>query len=312
MPTTKGKFVPVMLTPFDENGTIDFSVLARLTDYYIENGATGLFANCLSSEMFELTEQERVAVTAFVVRQAAGRVPVFSTGTFGDSLQVQADFCKRIYDTGVSAVVAINSILVPETAPAEMLAEQVHRLFTLTPGIPFGFYECPVPYKRLFSPAQLGEIASTGRVTYYKDTSLSIDDIREKRQATAHIPGFELYDAYMVNAVASLRAGCAGLSCIQGNFVPELISWIGAHFNDPEKEAEVGQAQAFLEDTMDVMHDVYPVGAKYFLQSRGFNIGLYTRRNVGAFGRNQLERLEELSRNYDQLQEKIGIRGIFV
>ncbi len=36
-------------------------------------------------------------------------------------------------------------------------------------------------------------------------------------------PDFGLYDAYMVHAIESLKAGSAGLSCIQGNFFPELI-----------------------------------------------------------------------------------------
>ncbi|MFT3979607.1 MAG: dihydrodipicolinate synthase family protein [Ferruginibacter sp.] len=299
-----------MLTPFDERGTIDYDILAKLTAYYIEAGATGLFANCLSSEMFELTEEERLAVTAFVVKEAAGAVPVFSTGTFGGSINCQADFCKRIYDTGVAAVVAISSILAEEKEPDEALHENVHELFRLSDGVPFGFYECPVPYKRLLSASQLKTIVGTGRVVYYKDTSLSIDAVREKLKATADCAHFELYDAYMVNAVASLKAG-AGVSCIQGNFVPELVSWIAENFSDPAHEKQIQQAQQFLADTMDVMHDVYPAVAKYFLQMRGFPIGLTTRRKVGTIGNTIKRNLDKLEQDYTILQRKLGIKGVF-
>jgi 4-hydroxy-tetrahydrodipicolinate synthase len=310
--SAKRKFVPVMLTPFKENGAIDYDTLAKLTAYYIEAGATGLFANCLSSEMFELLAEERLDITAFVVKEAAGAVPVFSTGTFGGSIQQQADFSKRIYDTGIDAVVAITSILALEDQTDELLLSRIDELLFLTANIPFGFYECPVPYKRVLTPHSLQRIVQTGRIVYYKDTSLDINAVTEKLKLTSDVSSFELYDAYMVNAVASLKAGCAGLSCIQGNFVPELISWIAEHYADPSLQDQVTAAQTFLNNSMDVMHNVYPVAAKYFLQSRGFPIGMTTRRDVGDFPAFVKANLDQLSLDYDELQELLGIRTVKV
>ncbi|MET0464764.1 MAG: dihydrodipicolinate synthase family protein [Chitinophagaceae bacterium] len=299
-----------MLTPFDRNGKIDYTTLAKLTAYYIEAGATGLFANCLSSEMYELLEQERVDITAFVVKEAAGVIPVFSTGTFGGSIQQQADFSRRIHDTGVDGVVAITSILASEHEADDVLIARVEELFSYTGNIPFGFYECPVPYKRVLSPESLHRIVQTGRVVYYKDTSLDLAAVTEKLQLNSCNPSFELYDAYMVNAVASLQAGCAGLSCIQGNFVPELISWITYHFADSSKKEQVMAAQQFLTDSMPVMHDVYPTAAKYFLGLRGLKMDTATRRTVGDLTESAKQRLTQLSHDYDQLLEQLGIKTI--
>ncbi|RZJ89994.1 MAG: dihydrodipicolinate synthase family protein, partial [Chryseobacterium sp.] len=53
-------FIPVMLTPFLSNGNIDYPALTQLTEIYLQAGASGLFANCLSSEMFELSDEERI------------------------------------------------------------------------------------------------------------------------------------------------------------------------------------------------------------------------------------------------------------
>ncbi|MBO9659702.1 MAG: dihydrodipicolinate synthase family protein, partial [Chitinophagaceae bacterium] len=242
----------------------------------------------------------------------AGAVPVFSTGTFGGSLQQQADFSKRIYDTGADAVIAITSILASEDQADDMLLSRVEELLSLTGNIPFGFYECPVPYKRVLTPQSLQRIVQTDRIVYYKDTSLDINAVTEKIKVTSGSSSFELYDAYMVNAVASLDAGCAGLSCIQGNFVPELISWICENHADTSRREQVTIAQAFLIDTMDVMHNVYPIAAKYFLQSRGFGITTTTRREVGEFPEAVKVDLAQLSRDYDQLQELLGIRTVKV
>src|SRR5688572_3459973 len=77
------KFVPVMITPFLENSTIDFNGLSALIDFYLAAGVKGFFANCLSSEMYQLDERERLALTRHVVNRVNGAVPVVATGSFG-------------------------------------------------------------------------------------------------------------------------------------------------------------------------------------------------------------------------------------
>lgn len=301
------KFVPVMLTPFDEKGAVDYAVLSRLTEYYIEAGAKGLFANCLSSEMFELTDKERLSITKHIVDVAAGAVPVVSTGTFEGNPDTQADFVKRIYDTGTTAVIAITSVLAKADEEDELFNERVFQLFEKTEKIPLGFYECPVPYKRTLNPAQLRSFVKTGRLLYYKDTSLSVDAITEKIKVTKEFEHFELYDAHMANAVESLKAGCAGLSCIQGNFVPELVTWLAENYHDENLQREVQMVQQFFIDKMEVMHEAYPVVAKYFLRQKGLPIGLYTRRESGNLTERIQKKIDKLVVECDEVLSNLGI-----
>lgn len=307
--STKGKFVPVMITPFKENKEIDYKQLTALTEFYLNAGAKGLFANCLSSEMFELSEEERVQITKHVVAVAGGAVPVVSTGTFGGPVATQADFVKKISDAGADAVIAITSLLAEESESDEVLDARVAELIELTDGVPLGFYECPVPYKRVLSPEQLKKYVDTGRVVYHKDTSLDIDSVTRKIQLAAGTK-LELYDAYMVNAVASQVAGAAGLSCIQGNFVPELVVWLCDNFSDASQAKTVDVVQKFFVDNMDVMHDVYPIIAKYFLQKRGFDIGLTTRRDVGVFSPQIASNIDAFYDRYQALKSEIGLSDI--
>jgi len=299
-------FIPVMLTPFSEDGKIDYKALELLTAHYLKAGVKGLFANCLSSEMFELTNEERIALTAKVVKIADGTVPVVATGTFGGPVAEQAEFVKRIYDTGIEAVILITSLIAAETDSDEIFDEKVAELLRLTPSIPVGFYECPVPFKKVLTAEQLGRYVATGRVIYHKDTSLDINQVKAKLAVTDR-PGFGLYDAYMVHALASLRAGSAGLSCIQGNFFPELIVWLCENYNNPLLTDELNALQDFLILNMDVMHDVYPYAAKYALQKQGLNISTFTRRQVGHFSSDNVKGIEQLYADYSRLQQRIGI-----
>jgi len=307
MENSQKGFIPVMLTPFLSNGNIDYPALTQLTEIYLQAGSSGLFANCLSSEMFELTDKERIDAIKHVIEVVNGAVPVVATGTFGGAISKQADFVKRVNDTGVEAVIAITSLLADENQEDKVFDDNVYDLLNQTDNIPIGFYECPVPYKRVIKPKQLADFVSTERVIYHKDTSLDLAQIKDKINLTKEY-NFGLYDAYIVHAVESLKAGSAGLSCIQGNYFPELIVWLCDHYNDETLKEEVAVVQQFLIDNMDVMHNVYPIVSKYFLQKRGLDISTFTRRDVGSFTPNVVKEVEKLFDDYIALRSDLNIQ----
>jgi 4-hydroxy-tetrahydrodipicolinate synthase len=287
-------FIPVMLTPFTPDLRVDVAGLQLLTEYYIEKGAVGLFANCLSSEMYELSPEERLLVIDTVVKQANGRVPVVATGTLGGSIEEMAAFSKEVYALGVDAVIILNNQFVTETESDTLFLSRMHAWLDLTPGIPFGIYECPAPYKRLISVPVLEDLLATGRLCYHKDTSLSLAAVQAKIDAgQGHV--FGVYDAYIEHSIASLQAGSMGLSCIQGNYFPELIV---ALCRAPEEGQKI---QAFMCKHMQLMHQAYPTSAKYVLAKLGFPIGLATRRNVESLTPEIRTALDNLIMEYKNL-----------
>ena len=209
-------------------------------------------------------------------------------------------------------MIGITGLLADETDKDEVFEANVFKLLDLTENIPLGFYECPVPYKRLINPQLLGRIVATGRVTYHKDTCLDINQIKEKIAATKGHE-FGLYDAYMAHAVESLKAGAAGLSCIQGNFFPELVVWLCENYNDQLLKKEVDIVQQFFIDNMDVMHNVYPTISKYYLQKRGLDISTFTRRNdIGVFDATIERNIDALHDRYKILCNEIEIKQVSI
>ena len=80
--------VPILLTPFDDDGAIDEASLRNEVEWTIEAGVHGL-GIALGSEVYKLTEAERDRVTAIVVDQARGRLPVVvNTGAAATDLAI--------------------------------------------------------------------------------------------------------------------------------------------------------------------------------------------------------------------------------
>jgi len=299
------EFIPVMLTPFKDNGEIDLNGLTQVTELYLKAGAKGLFANCQSSEMFQLSDEEKLLIVKHTLKIANGKVPVVAVGNFGTTVANQAAFIQKIYDTGVKAVIIVTGLVAKEDESNETFDERIFELFKLTGEIPLGFYECPEPYKRVLTAEQLEKFVATGRVIYHKDTCLDINLIKAKLRATEESDSFGLYDAYAVNAVASLKAGAAGLSCIQGNFFPELIVWLCNHFDDDSSVEQVNKVQQFLTAHMEVIHYAYPTVAKYYLQKRGLNISTFTRTSTDAFTSDVKKKVDCLYNEYHLLKKEI-------
>jgi len=73
--SAKGVY-PISITPFTDNGEVDFSSLDRLTDFFIERGVPGLTLLGILGEAARLSEQESVAIVRHVLRRLDGRAQV--------------------------------------------------------------------------------------------------------------------------------------------------------------------------------------------------------------------------------------------
>lgn len=304
-----GKFVPVMLTPYKDDLTIDFDALSRLIEFYEEAGAKGFFANCLSSEMYHLTPDERLAITSHVVKRLQGRASVVATGSFGQTIQEKVDFTQRIQDTGVDAVILISSHFVEKEENDQVFIQHLDKFLSLTGSIPLGSYECPNPYKRIISPEVYAFMVQSGRFVYHKDTSEDLEMIKTKLALSEH-SSLQLYNAHSGTAVASIRAGAAGMSPISGNFYPEILAWIGESANNPDKLEDLKWIQAQIAQTEPTISNVYPISAKYFLEQRGLPINLGSRSLKKTLSEEQKSTLSDVYTRFLGWCERLNIKPV--
>ena len=101
-PTALLGVVPILVTPFDERGTIDEPSLRNEVDFAIDAGVHGL-GIALGSEVFKLTEAERDQVLRIVIGQTRGRVPVvMNTGAAATDLAVR--YSTRAQELGAAGL----------------------------------------------------------------------------------------------------------------------------------------------------------------------------------------------------------------
>lgn len=307
MYTEQKKFVPVMITPFNLKAKVDLDAVSVLVDFYLAAGVKGFFANCLSSEMFSISEDERLELTRHIVKYVNGRVPVVATGSFGLAIEDKAAFTKQIYDTGIDAVILITGHYAKIEEGDEVLLRNFGKMLRLTGDIPLGMYECPAPYKRILSTDVFRKLLDTDRFVYHKDTSILQENVKAKLEVAAGNEKLEFYDAHTPNTLFSLQHGAKGMSSISGNFYPEILVWMCDHANDPDKQEEVAWLQAELSRVDPLIHIAYPMSAKYFLQKRGLPVRMISRAHILQLTPEQKQTLDQIYDSFETWCERLHI-----
>lgn len=261
---------PVIPTPLDATVHIDSAAYRALIAWYIERGVGGLYANCLSSEMYALLPEERLLLVSEAAAVSDGRVPVAATGNFGDSPAEHAAFCREVAAAGADIVMLTVPPFIQDDAALE------RYLFDLAGQVDarLGLYECPVPRPYHLGLELVRKLAHSGRFFAYKETSCDLEKIRALVEATrgTDLAYLQANTPYLLESV---RLGAPGTMSIAASWAPELVAEVIelGRRGDPRAGA--------LQDRLCAMElaerAVHPLGAKYLLAKRGLPIRLRSR-----------------------------------
>lgn len=265
---------PVMLTPFTRSGEIDEQGLTALVEWYIQNGVSGLFASCQSSEIYKLSFEERLRIAKITLKAANGRVPVVASGHVSDDFDQQVRELNGMAETGVDAVITITNHFAGQGESDDVWKKNIEAIVDkVDPAARLGAYECPMPYKRLMTPDMISFIAQTGRFYFLKDTCCDAATICEKH-AKLEGTNLKLYNANTTTLLQSMLDGAAGYSGIMANFHPELYVWLTANIHHPNAQ----KVQEVLSIASLIERQLYPVNAKFHLKEiEGLPITTFSR-----------------------------------
>lgn len=297
---------PTVITPFKENAAIDYDALSKLIEWYIENGAGGLFSTCQSSEIFFMSLDERKELTKFVKEKAAGRIPVIASGHISYDVNDQIRELNEIAECGVDAVILISNRLAAPFESDDIFIERLDKIIQSIPSdVPLGFYECPYPYKRLMTPKIIEYCVKSRRFYFLKDTCCDIEQIKEKIELMKG-SAMRLYNANTATLVDSLKLGAAGYSGVMANFQMKLYSWLVKHWQENEELTE--EVQSILTVCSFIELKNYPANAKCYLNMNGIPMNELARKGTQkpqtATEISELKQIYTLSK---ALEKKLGI-----
>ncbi|MDT4761079.1 dihydrodipicolinate synthase family protein [Sphaerochaeta sp. PS] len=296
---------PTMITPFTEENKVDFKAVSALVDWYVERGCDGIFAVCQSSEMFFLSEQEKLDIAKAVVEASDGRVKVIASGHTADGHHQQIQQLGAMAETGIDAVVLVANRMAKQEEGETVFTANAEDIFAQLPSVTFGLYECPYPYLRLLSDEFLASCAKRGKLVFLKDVSCSLE-IEKRRVELVKGTDLALFNANTSTLLDSLIAGYHGYNGVMANFHIDIYKWMYTHYKtQPELAREVSD---FLTIAGITEARSYPVNAKYHCDLTGVPMSLTTRsKSVSLLNENGIHEIESLIRLESAMRKRLGL-----
>lgn len=300
---------PTMLTPYKADGSVDIDTAEKFVRWYFEKGSAGVFALCHSSEVWNLSLDERLALNKMVYKVAKelekdhGRhFNVVTSGHTPDSIEQQAYELAKIAETGTDAIILMTNRLDLNQEGEDVWLKNAEKLLKLLPeDINLGMYETPWPYKFLVTPKILKWCVDTKRFYFMKDTCCNIDMIKQRldiiRGSNMH-----LMNANAQTLLESLRYGASGYSSVMANFHPELYVWLCKNINDERAD----DMQNFLGTLAFTEVGLpYPLSAKYNMCLEGIPTENISRVRNGSdltdYAKDCIRQMRELTKAYPKL-----------
>lgn len=106
MPLFKGAGV-ALITPFRQDKSVNYEELAALIEYQIAGGTDAIIVCGTTGEPATMTEEERLSVISFAVKQVKGRVPVIA-GSGGNCTKSVVEFSKKVQDLVVDGLLVVT------------------------------------------------------------------------------------------------------------------------------------------------------------------------------------------------------------
>ncbi|MCF2738018.1 MULTISPECIES: 4-hydroxy-tetrahydrodipicolinate synthase [Bacteroides] len=128
-----------LITPFKEDGSVDYDSLLRLVEYQVQNGIDFLCVLGTTAETPTLTAEEKRKIKSLVIERVNGRVPIL-LGVGSNCTQTVIDTIKNDDMTGVDALL----IAVPYyNKPSQEGIYQHYKAIAQSTKLPIVLYNVP-------------------------------------------------------------------------------------------------------------------------------------------------------------------------
>ena len=217
----KGVIVP-LLTPMNDDETINEKELRNQVNRQIESGIHALFPLGTNGEAYILSREEKEQVLKIVVDEAKGRVPVYG-GTGCISTKETIELSLKAKEIGVDVL----SIITPSFAAASQDELYEHyKEVAKAVDLPIVLYNIPARTGNALAPATVEKLSKIPNIVGVKDSSGNFDNMLQYIEKTRYRKDFAVLSGNDSLILWCLLAGGRGGIAGCANVFPSTMASI--------------------------------------------------------------------------------------
>ena len=259
--------IVAIVTPFHQDGSVNFSKLGELVDWQIQNGTDGIVALGTTGESATMTDEEDDAVCEYVLKRVNGRIPVI-VGSGSNCTASMLEKSLRYQAMGAQGLL----IIAPYYNKTN--EEGMYRHFATVVDavdIPCILYNVPGRTGCSISEGVVKRLAGHPNVMGIKEASGNFEQIK---YIIDNVPaGFDVYSGDDSSTLDIMELGGVGVISTIGNVAPDRMKAIV----DLAAKGEWDAAREANEALMPLMKGLFetsnPILVKEALSLVGFPVG---------------------------------------
>ncbi|MFN6431848.1 4-hydroxy-tetrahydrodipicolinate synthase [Eubacterium callanderi] len=276
-----------LITPFTEDGQVDYPLLRGEVAYQLQNGIKALFTNGIASESLSLTAEELIETTKTVVEAAGDRALVMGNiacQTLPEAMQV-----LRGYEAAGVDAVCIQQPCV-YSIPQEELVAYFDAIASAT-ALPAGIYNAPQTGNTL-SPASVAAIFKHNEnMQFYKESTIDFVHIQNTMRLIGPDRSMTFLNGSDATTFSVMQLGGAGVvSLISAVFPKAVLKLVNAM-----EAGDIAGGRAAQNEILLIREALktgpFVAGYKYAAGLMGVPLG-YMRRPLAELSEDEKEKIK--------------------
>ncbi len=256
-----------IVTPMNEDGSVNFDAYADLIDFQIENKTDAIITCGTTGESSTLSDEEHREVIRFAIEQTAGRVPVIA-GTGSNDTKYAIELSQAAGEMGADGLLLVTPYYNKTSqrglvAHFGMIAESVK-----TPMI---LYSVQSRTGVNIAPETALELSKYDNIVAIKEASGNISQVAKIRALCGD--NLDVYSGNDDQIVPLLSLGGKGVISVLSNVAPEVTHNICQLYFDGKVAESAALQLEYLDLCNDLFIDVNPIPVKEALNMMGMNAG---------------------------------------
>ena len=256
-----------IVTPMNEDGSVNYDAYADLIDFQIENKTDAIITCGTTGESSTLSDDEHREVIRFAIEQTAGRVPVIA-GTGSNDTKYAIELSQAAGEMGADGLLLVTPYYNKTSqrgliAHFGMIAESVK-----TPMI---LYSVQSRTGVNIAPETAFELSKYENIVAIKEASGNISQVAKIRAMCGD--SLDVYSGNDDQIVPLLSLGGKGVISVLANVAPEVAHNICQYYFGGRVEDSMKLQLEYLDLCNDLFIDVNPIPVKEALNMMGMNAG---------------------------------------
>lgn len=259
--------IVAIVTPFHQDGSVNFSKLGELVDWQIQNGTDGIVALGTTGESATMTDEEDNAVCEYVLKRVNGRIPVI-VGSGSNCTASMLEKSLRYQAMGAQGLLIISPYY------NKTNEEGMYRHFATVVDavdIPCILYNVPGRTGCSISEGVVKRLAGHPNVMGIKEASGNMSYACKIARYLG--PEFAMYSGNDDITVPILSIGGSGVISVLANILPQQTHDMVMAYLSGDTAAATAAQLRYLELINSLFLEVNPIPVKAALNMMGWEVG---------------------------------------